>query len=97
MTNYFILVEEWNYPTESGRELRTEIFDESEKQMALDLAKDICEAELDNFFENTRCDPLGPDHCIGEPFEGYILSDKKGLEPFYYAVRLVEINPLCRK
>lgn len=46
--HYYILVNEWNYPTESGREI---IGDFDDLQDAEYHAKDECEREFDNFQE----------------------------------------------
>lgn len=92
MGNYFVLVEEWNYPTESGREPVGITFDS--KSEALDYAKKMCENEEENYWEVTGCDSLPVGYCRddGNGTEGYIITDKKGLEPFYFFVRLLEIK-----
>lgn len=94
MKSYYILVEEWNYPTENGREPVGITFDD--KDEALKYARFMCEKEDENYCEATGCDSLPAGHCVDDENgkEGYILTDKNGVEPFYYFVRLFEIKPI---
>lgn len=83
---YYIVMNEWNYPTELGREF---IGDFDDAQDAEYHAKDECEREYDNFLSNTNgeyyreasgrmVDAYG--NC-----EGYILhSSKDESEDFFF-------------
>lgn len=91
MLPYYIVVEEWNYPTESGRNILTDFTDE---EGAFDLAKDIAEAETRNFFENTAEDPLPPAQY--EPMNGdvggYLITGKDDSDMFY-CTRVFRVDP----
>lgn len=89
---YYVMVEEWNYPTESGVNVFEATYMVDELKNALTVARLKCEVERDNFFENTKLDAT-PLNLIDEG-KGYIITDKNGLEDFYYAVRLVEMNTI---
>ena len=82
---YFLVVEEWNYPTESGQDPDQVVY------YSLDEALDACEvmarAEMHNFSDVTELDCLPPARCD----DGFILTTKMGLDPFYYFVRVVPV------
>lgn len=87
---YFIVHEEWNYPTESGREF-VDDFDTYDKALA--KAMQLCEDEMQNFCDSIKGDCLDPEE-LGGPNKGVILTSKMGLDPFYYACRITEIESL---
>ena len=87
---YFIVVEEWNYPYESGREI-AEVYDTYEE--ALEKAKSLCEDEMDNFCDNIGGDCLNPEELGGDN-KGVIITSKMGLDNFYYACRIFEVDSL---
>ena len=87
---YFIVVEEWNYPYESGREI-AEIYDTYDE--ALEKAKSLCEDEMDNFCDNIGGDCLNPEE-LGGVNKGVIITSKMGLDNFYYACRIFEVDSL---
>lgn len=92
MNKYFILVEEWNYPTESGREPIDVTFDENEKEDAIAYAHmKVCD-EVDNFGKVTNMD-IGHTDMFDDN-SGYIVTTKMGLDPYYYAVRLILVEPI---
>lgn len=89
---YYIVVEEWNYPTESGREL---VGDYDTMAQALNAAKRKCEVEKFCYSEATGCDPLVGEVCVAENGNmrkrGYCITDKKGVEDFWYHAKIIEV------
>lgn len=92
---YYMLVEEWLYPTESGREPRTETFDSLPG--ALVAAMDIANSERPNFSDNTGCDALPAG--LGAPLAGdlghaIITAGSGGTEDdaWFYVVRAFAIE-----
>lgn len=90
MSKYYIVVEEWNYPCESGRNI-VDDFDTYED--ALKKCMDMCENEMDNFCHNIGGDCLNPEELGGND-KGVILTSKMGLDDYYYACRIVGFNSL---
>lgn len=91
MTNenpYYIVMEEWNYPCESGRNFVKDYdtFDE-----AMNCARKRCEEEETNFCENVKEDCL-PAESFGGPGEdsGFIVTTRMGLDDFYYRCIVIE-------
>ena len=70
---YFIVTQEWLYPTESGRDLVGD-FDTLEE--ALEVAKELYEEERDNFLKvnKTICNMLSGPIMEDEGIRGYILN-----------------------
>jgi hypothetical protein len=93
MPTYYVLLEEWLYPTESGREPVEVTFDYLEAAMA--HARDMAEKEMSNFADITKVDCRIPDRCAsGNGDSGsYILTCMNGLDAWYYAVRVFKITP----
>lgn len=92
MTAYYLILDEWNYPTESGRGVLPETYDSGEFGDALQKCIAMAEAEKENFEECTGEDALP---VVRTP-DGAILTTKSGLDEFYYAVRLIKITPLSK-
>lgn len=108
---YYIVVEEWLYPTESGREIIGD-FDKTiggmksggdETSLVLNRAKELADAEEQNFELACRTDCLPPaqynnknggnaNMSIDEI--GYIITSKNGLDDWYYAVRIIPVSSL---
>ena len=86
---YYIVVAEWNYPTETGRET---IGDFDSKDEALTRGFELCDSEYDNFYDNCG-DPLPPEECKDEDGNsGVIITPKNGLDDWFYVVRIVEMR-----
>lgn len=82
---YYIIVSEWNYPAESGRDVYSDTFDT--KEDAFSKAKELAEKEVD------ICEYLNGDiinHAPVEEIWGYSLKHKD--YPIYFAVRVLEIE-----
>ena len=92
MTPYYVLVEEWNYPTQSGREARPETYNEDERDKALEKCLSIAEEEVENFEQHVMEDALPAEKTES----GAIVTTRMGLDGFYFAVRLVKLTPLNR-
>ena len=89
---YFMVVSEWNYPTEGGRDFECD-FDTLEE--AKNFAKELCLSERRNFAEATECDPLTPasvDLGSGE-MDGvrYVITPKNGLDEWWYSARVIPV------
>ena len=82
---YYLVVEEWNYPTESGREPSQLTYDGLDE--AISACRELAEAERGNFTAVTGLDCLPPETCD----TGYILTTRMGLDPFYYLARVVPV------
>ena len=94
---YYILVEEWLYPTESGHDTCEHTFETPDDVLAYAAKK--AEEEVANFRNATQCDCLPP--AVYESAEGdaggYIITTKMGLEPWYYACRIFRVAPLAKE
>lgn len=92
--HYYLLVDEWNYPTESGREPHSETFDTLDG--ALRFAKNTAEAEEPTFEDCTGLDCLCAEECA--PSNGdcgsVMVTCKNGLDPWYFATRVIKVNVL---
>ena len=91
MDSYYIAVEEWLYPTESGRNI---VDDFDTKDEAVAYAKRAAGEEMDNFSAATGDDPLPPDEIADEGQSGAIVTAKNGLDDWYYAIRVFRIDPI---
>jgi len=88
MTPYYLVVEEWNYPTESGREVYADTFDT--KAEALAKCELIAKDEfVTNFAAAVGQDALPPGRCE----DGTLVTTKMGLDPFYYYARVITVEP----
>lgn len=92
MQSYYVVVGEWNYPTESGGDPVDITFDDREE--ALDFAKKMCEDEQWNYMEATRCSSSSIEYREDDGTEGYIITDMNDNEPFYFYARIIKIEPL---
>lgn len=92
MTPYFLLVEEWNYPTESGREVHDLTYEEDEREDGIAACMKLANDELPNFEASTKEDALPPER-LGNG-DGVIITTRMGLDRFYYAARLLKVTPL---
>lgn len=94
MNTYYVLVEEWLYTTESGRDTIDVTFDSREE--ALLYAGDFIKNEVQNFSDHNKVDCLPPEEyspCCNDE-GGFIITPRNGLDEWYYAVRVFKINPL---
>lgn len=89
--DYYVAVEEWLYPTESGREIAGD-FDTYEE--ALRRAGRLCKDEMFNFADATGCDPSNPTEFVSPDGtqRGVMIADSKGLEEWWYAVKIVPVR-----
>lgn len=96
MPPYYIIIEEWLYPTESGREPVDVTFDTRDE--ALEFSETLGEKELEAFENQTGVDPLNPQRYVPAcgDIGGTIVTAKNGLDPWYYAARVYKIEPLQR-
>lgn len=85
---YYIVVTEWLYPTESGRDLYDD-YDTYEE--ALEVARQIVEDERrDNWSEATNTDPYTID--FSRDSNGYIITAKNGLEEWWFQAKIIKVN-----
>ena len=86
---YYIVVTEWLYPTESGREVITD-FDT--KDEALTRCFEVCDDELDLF--SRECgDYLAPSHYMDDDgSEGVIITVKNGLDEWFFQAKVIEVK-----
>lgn len=86
---YYIVVAEWLYPDESGREVITD-FDT--KDEALVRCFELCDDELDNY--GLVCgDYRAPEQCKDDDgTEGVIVTAKNGLDDWYFKAKVVEVK-----
>ena len=88
MEAYYLIVEEWNYPLESGRDPHPLTYDTPEDALA--ECHELAKLEADNFAVSTGMDCLPPQQCGND---GVIITTKMGLDPFYYYARVVRVEP----
>lgn len=89
--SYFIVIEEWTFPTESGREPSRYTFDTLAEALVECLR--LAEEALPDFFNNgvgEEGDVLPPEMYN----DGYIVTTKAGLDPYYYYARAVRVDTL---
>lgn len=88
-SKYYIVVTEWLYPTESGRDVITD-FDT--KDEALVRCFELCDDELDNY--GLVCgDYLAPEQYEDEDGgTGVIVTAKNGLDEWYFKAKVIEVN-----
>lgn len=88
---YYIVVTEWLYPTESGREIFNDFDDYDE---ALETAYNLVQDEIENYTEATKCEPSPITYNLKETLntDGYIITDKKGLKDWWFQAKIVEVN-----
>lgn len=76
---YFVLVEEWLMPLESGRSVFDVTYDTLEE--ALDAAREYLEGEWENFFDGTGAKPTRPEK-YGDLM--YIITPGEGQDDGWY-------------
>ena len=88
-SKYYIVVTEWQYPTESGREV---ISDFDTKDEALVRCFELCDDELDNY--GLVCgDYLLPEQYENKDgTEGVIVTAKNGLDDWYFKAKIIEVK-----
>ncbi len=85
---YYIVVTEWLYPNESGREVITD-FDT--KDEALVKCFELCDDELDNYSQVCG-DYLAPEQYKDvEGNEGVAITPKNGLDEWFFHAKVVEV------
>lgn len=97
MTEYYVVVEEWNYPIESGREVLPETYDAGEFVDAVQKCIAMAEAEKENFEQHVQ--RLGGDpqaHAVIATSVDSTTVSVKSRPDLYYAVRLIKITPLSK-
>jgi hypothetical protein len=85
---YYVVITEWLYPTESGRDLGGDYdtYDE-----ALNVARQLVEDECrDNWSEATHTDPSTID--FNSDSNGYIITDKSGLEDWWFQAKIIKVG-----
>jgi Holliday junction resolvase RusA-like endonuclease len=88
-SKYYIVVTEWLYPNESGREVITD-FDT--KDEALVRCFELCDDELDNYWKNCG-DYLTPGHFTNDDgSEGVIITAKNGLDEWFFQAKVIEVK-----
>ena len=90
-SKYYILVTEWKYPTETGREI---IGDFGSRDEALVRGFELCDDECDNFAQATGCDCLPPEECEGSAGDvgGVIITPKNCLDEWFFIARIIEVE-----
>ena len=86
---YYIVVAEWHYPTESGRDV---IADLDTKDEALVSCFELCDDELDNYAQVCG-DYLAPEQYQDKDGnEGVVITSKNGLDDWYFKAKIVEVK-----
>lgn len=86
---YYIVVAEWLYPTESGRDV---IADLDTKDEALVSCFELCDDELDKY--GLACG----DYLASKQYkdkdgnEGVVITSKNGLDEWYFKAKIVEVK-----
>lgn len=88
MDTYYLIVEEWNYPTESGRDPHPLTYDTLEAALAACYA--LAGENVGDLAASTRMDCLPPQQCGSD---GVIVTTKTGIDPFYYYARVIRVEP----
>lgn len=91
MNPYYIVVEEWLYPAESGREVHADTFDSEEDAIRECEAKRA--AETANFSENCRCEAVAACAAHGQDMM-CVLTPRECDDPWYYAARVLRVDPV---
>lgn len=84
---YYIVVTEWLYPTESGREAMS---DWDSFADALKECEDLVFKEIRNYWEATCCDPTPI--SLNSTKDGYLITDNKGLEDWWFQAKIIEVK-----
>lgn len=87
---YYLVVSEWLYPTDSGREVESLTFDTQKE--ALDACKKMCQKELPNY-QQVCGDALPPCHFLdSDNDEGWCITAKNGLDNWEYSCRVIPVK-----
>jgi len=89
-SKYYIVVTEWEYPNESGREVITD-FDSRDD--AIVRCFELCEDELDNYWKNCG-DYLPPAECYDDDVmpSGVCITPKNGLDDWFFHAKVIEVK-----
>ena len=87
---YYIVVTEWLYPTESGRDV---FYDFDTKEEALSMCAELTRTEKYNFADACKCDP-SPANAVTKNGKtvGFLITDKNGNEEWWYCAKVVEVE-----
>ena len=88
---YYIVVGEWLYPNESGREI---YYDCDTLEEALECSKKITECEKSAFFECCKTDPT-PVNAVTENgiyTVGHIITCKNGLDNWWFMAKIIKVE-----
>ena len=88
---YFLVVQEWLYPTESGRDVESDTYDTKEE--ALEVCADLVRTEKSNFSDACKCDP-SPANAVTKDGKtaGFVITDKNGMEDWWFCAKVVEVE-----
>lgn len=84
---YYIVVTEWLYPTESGREAMS---DWNTFEEALNECHTLVLEEVYNYSDVTKCDPTPI--TLNSNQNGYLITDGKGLEDWWFQAKIIEVD-----
>lgn len=84
---YYVVVTEWLYPTESGREVMSD-WDTFEE--ALSECHTLVLEEVYNYCDATNCDPAPIN--LNSNQNGYLITDDKGLENWWFQAKIIEVE-----
>ena len=84
---YYVVVTEWLYPTESGREAMS---DWNTFEEALNECHTLVLDEVYNYSEATNCDPT--QISLNSNQNGYLITDSKGLEDWWFQAKIIEVE-----
>lgn len=86
---YYIVATEWNYPTETGRDV---IADYDTKDEAVRACFNLCNEELDNYWLNCG-DYLPPSRFTDDDgVKGVIITAKNGLDDWFFQAKVIEVR-----
>lgn len=85
---YYVVITEWLYPTESGRDL---CGDYDTYEQALNVSRQLVDDECKyNWSEATHTDPsIIEFNCNSN---GFIITDKSGLEKWWFQAKIIKVN-----
>lgn len=87
---YYIVVSEWLYPNESGRDI---YYDYDTSQEALEYCKKIIECERSVFFDSCNTDPAPVNAIIENGIcTGYIITCKNGLDDWWFIAKIIKVE-----
>jgi hypothetical protein len=87
---YYIIVTEWLYPTESGRDIGCDYDTLNE---ALEECKKIVESEINTYSKTCNTDPT-PINSFKKNgnINGYLITAKNGLDEWWFQAKVVEVS-----